>query len=258
MRYDEYRLNHDHVYLLPISDCHIGDKNFDETRLRDNINWVENTPNAFVFLGGDLFNVATRNSKTAPSEESYPLRDQIDEAINIFEPIKERILGAIDGNHERRLLDYCGYSPLQSFCGLLNIKYYNYSVVLRLLVGNGKRIYGNANGCVSYVLYMHHTTGGGGTIGGKMNRIDKLRRLVCNADAYIGGHNHQLGVIPVETRFVDEPHRKITRIRQLLIDSGSYLKWDEGYGEAAQLEPSKLGSPRIRLDGRHKDIHASV
>ena len=91
-----------------------------------------------------------------------------------------------------------------------------------------------------------------------MNRVDKLRRLLCNCDFYCGSHNHQLGVVPVETRFLDTNHKRIVKIRQLLIDTGSYLKWDESYAEDKQLEPSKLGSPRLRFSSGHKDLHCSV
>ncbi len=53
-------------------------------------------------------------------------------------------------------------------------------------------------------------------------------------------------------------HKKIIIQRQLLIDSGSYLGWDDNYSEAKMLPPVKIGSPRIRIDGKKKDTHVSV
>jgi hypothetical protein len=186
------------------------------------------------------------------------LQEQIEYAIKIFEPYKERILGCIDGNHEQRLVDDNGFSPLSTVAGMLGFPYFRSSVVYRLVVGKGKAKRHNVQGTISYTGYFHHTTGGGTTVGGKMNRVARLRQLICNCDFYCGSHNHQLGVVPVETRFVDSVHRKIQKVRQLLIDTGSYLEWDDGYAEMKQLEPSKMGSPRIRLDGTRRDCHVSV
>jgi len=165
---------------------------------------------------------------------------------------------SIDGNHENRLVDFVGYSPTTSLCHLLDIPYYGYSAVIEFKVGVGA-LKGRGN-ATSYVGYFHHTIGGGSSPGGKMNRVDKLRTIVCNADFYVGSHNHQLGVIPVTTRCVDIRRKKVHQMRQLLIDSGSYLSWDDTYSEANMFPPVKLGSVRIRMAGCHngKDIHASI
>lgn len=253
MKYGECRIEDDHAYVLPISDCHVGDAAFEGDGyklLKENIDWVRSEPNARVFLNGDILNVATRFSASSPFEQTMNLQQQVEFAIKMFMPIKDKIVGCIDGNHELRLQDFVGYSPLTPICHELNIPYYKHSAVMVFIVGKG-------NG-IAYSMYMHHTCGGGSTPGGKMNRVDKLRQLVSNCDAYIGSHNHQLGVIPVTTRTVDIIHKKIVVQRQVLIDSGSYLSWNDSYAEAKMLPPAKLGSPRVRLNGKRKDIHVSV
>jgi len=253
MKYGECRINSDYAYVLPISDCHIGDEAFEGEGyqlLKNNIDWVANEPNARVFLNGDILNVATRFSATSPFEQRMNLSQQIEFATKLFKPIADKIVGCINGNHENRLEDFVGYSPLTPICHELKIPYYRHSAVMVYIVGGG-------NG-IAYSMYMHHTTSGGNTPGGKMNRVDKLRQLVSNCDAYIGSHNHQLGVIPVTTRTVDVIHKKIIIQRQMLIDSGSYLTWNDSYAEAKMLPPAKLGSPRIRLNGGRRDIHVSV
>jgi len=254
MRYDKVRINDSCGYVLPIADVHIGDNCFcggGRNLLKSNIEWVKNTPNARVFLLGDILNVATRTSKSSPFNQNLSLKDQIEEAVKLFLPIKSQIVGAISGNHEQRLIDICGYDPTISICHQLDIKYYSYSAVINFVVGKGQRR-------LSYVFYFHHTTGGGGSVGSKINRIDKLRELVTNCDCYVGGHNHQLAAVPVTTRVVDTKHDKIHILRQLLVDSGSYLSWDDNYPEKMQLKPTKLGSPRIRIDSGKRDIHCSI
>lgn len=258
MKFDKVALPYAVAYILPIGDTHIGDKNFNQPLLESNIKWVDEQENARVVLTGDILNVATRRSASSPAEQNLNLSEQIEVAVNLLRPIKDKIIGGIDGNHENRLIDDTGFSPLSTVCGVLGTKYYGSSVVLSVVVGTGKRTNLSPNGKVAYWGYFHHTTGGGGTVGGKINRVEKLRRLVANCDFYVGSHNHQLGVVPVETRIVDTRHDKVIKVRQLLIDSGSYLNWDNSYAERGQLEPSKLGSPRIRLSGEDKDVHCSI
>lgn len=247
MIYSESKIDGDIAYILPMGDIHIGDKFVDYKLLESNIEWVKNEPNARVILMGDIFNLATRISKSSPFEQSLGLDEQIEKGIKLFTPIKEKILGAISGNHECRLEDFCRLNPLVPFCMALHIPYLGYSSVVSLVVGR-----------IAYTAYVHHTTGGGKTPGSKINRVNALRSLVCNCDMYLGGHNHSLGVMPVTTRIVDTIHKSVVAKRQLLIDCGSYLEWDDNYAERMALEPTKLGSPRIRLNGVKRDIHCSV
>jgi hypothetical protein len=259
MKYGTVSISNDYAYLLPISDAHIGDKSFHPEgykKLQENIEWVRKEKHARVFLNGDILNVATRGSKTSPFEQDMNLREQVEFAVKIFTPIKDKIDFAIDGNHELRIMDMCGYSPTVAICHELGIKYYGYSAVMCYTVGRGgKKGRGNR---ISYVVYAHHTNGGGATPGGKMNRIDKLRQIVVNADLYVGSHNHQLGVIPVTSYVVDTSHGKINQMRQVLVDTGGYLGWEDNYSEAKMLPPGKIGSPRIRLSGVRHDVHVSV
>jgi hypothetical protein len=44
------------------------------------------------------------------------------------------------------------------------------------------------------------------------------------------------------------------------VDCGSYLEWSNSYAEKGMLAPAKLGSPRIRFDGKeyNHDVHVSL
>jgi hypothetical protein len=246
-------------YIIPIGDIHIGDKAFDdecETKLRGYINWVKEEPGARVILMGDIFNVPTRGSKTSPFAQN---KEEFDYAINLFKPIANKIAVALDGNHEARLLDFANFSIMNSFCQILEIPYGGISTIVNFKVRKSNRKETKRGEYrMNYYFYAHHTTGGGSTIGGKMNRVDKLRQLVCNADVYLGAHNHMLGVVPVTTGVINASHKKVDYPQQWLVDCGSYLKWEGSYAEAKQLPPNKLGSPKIRLDGLKKDIHVSL
>lgn len=257
MKLGTYRLLVDPLYIIVIGDLHIGDDAFTENSLKKltgYINWVEERDNATIFLLGDIFNVATRGSRTSP-HKSKPLEEEVAMAIEIFTPVKDKIIGALDGNHEQRMIDYVGYSPTTTLCREFNCGYYGNSAVIKFQVGKrmdgGKERYKH-----QYVGYFQHTSGGGSTPGGKINRIDLMRKSFANADFFAGGHNHGLGAFPVVLPMLS--NGKIVMLKQYLIDCGGYLDWSNSYAEAMQLPPQKLGSPRIRLDGKEKDLHVDI
>ena len=245
------------AYILPIGDLHIGDKSFKGEaykKLMGYLKWVDETPEARIFLNGDIFNCASRLSKTSPFETDS---NEYIQAVEIFKPYRDRIIGAIDGNHEARMMDMFGVSPTQHFCMALDIPYAGWSALVELKVL--KRKNNRASHRQIYYLYFHHTTGGGGTLGSKMNRVAKLREIIEGIDVYCGSHNHQLGAMPLDV-FYPAPTSKegIGKRRMWFVDCGGYVGWEGSYAEKSMLSPSRIGSPRIRFDGQHHDIHVSI
>jgi len=253
-------INADKGYLIPLADFHIGDKGFDKKKLQGYLEWIEEEPNARVWLNGDILNVATTTSASSVFDQDEDLKQQVQSAIELLTPIKDKIVGAISGNHEQRLEKFCGYNPLIPVCSALGVPYLGYSAILAIKIqtNKGKRPKKENGESQIYTFYCHHTTGGGGSVGNKMNRIAKLKEIVGNTDGYIGSHNHQLGVIPVEARHYNVRGNRIDTQRQLLIDTGGFLKWNDGYAEMKQLTPTKLGAVRIRMDGIKKDLHCDL
>jgi hypothetical protein len=246
------------AYLIPIGDLHRGDKSFGKAgkaKLQGYLEWVQERPNARIFLMGDVLNVASRDSKTNPFE-SESGDDEYESAVELFRPVAPQIIGAITGNHEDRMSNQFGFNPLKPFCRELGIPYLGYSAIIKVRVGlrpKSKNQFWNI-----YHVYAHHTTGGGGTIGAALNRKVKLQEIVQGVDVYMGGHTHQLSTA---VRTVYEPTTKGVRTRKVhYIDTGSYLDWEDSYAEAKQMPPGKLGSPRIRFDGRRgqNDVHVSL
>ena len=258
------------ISILPFSDLHVGCYGFterSEKTLQGNIDWVKNNKDAYAILCGDMINCATLNSPSSPFREKFGTDLQIAKVVDLFRPIKHKILGAIDGNHEERLIKYCDYSPTISICDRLGIKYMGTSGVYIIRLGMHKsnnREFGRA----SFTLYSHHTTGGGTLLGSKMNRVIKLREIIGNADCYIGGHNHMLGIIHDMIYTINPTVGSVEEVRQLFVDAGSYMEWNNSYAEQKQLSPSQIGSPKIMFEikctgrGREssikKDIHASI
>lgn len=250
----------DHGYLLPLGDLHRGDRHLTSRglgKLIGYLDWAMARPNAYVFLMGDILNVASRQSKTNPFE-SMSGNDEYSRAIELFRPYASRIIGAITGNHEQRMYRDYGFNPLQPFCSELGIEYCGFSSCIKIRVGARKQKREKGQFEQIYWGFAHHGNGGGGTLGAAINRKMKLQEIVHGMDFYMAGHDHQL---VAGSRNVLLPKRDtIEHQRVHYIDTGSFLDWDGSYAEEAAMPISKLGAPRLRFDGRerHHDLHVSI
>ncbi len=249
-------------YILPIGDLHFGDKAFKDTsykKLFGYRDWVAENPNSRVVLGGDLFNVATRVSKTSPFEQRMSVNDEMKEIVQILTPIKNQIVGAIDGNHENRAKEYMDLSLIEVLCGKLDIPYMGISGVINFRVGKRNITLNQHNPFrQNYKIYFHHTTGGGQTLGGGLNRVEKLGNIVEGVDCYCGFHNHKLSI---SKSVIYRPSLASKRMEERVITHltcGGYLQYEGSYAEQGMLRPTKLGSPRIRLSGEKLDLHVSL
>lgn len=245
-------------YVIPIGDLHYGDVAFKSKSLekvRGYIDWIKERPEARVVLGGDLFNVATRDSITSPFEQK---KDEFSKVIELFRPIKSQIAGAIDGNHEWRLIDFANFSLINEFCGILGVPYMGTAGVIVFKVGKRPRKTNGGMWDQYYKIFFHHTTGGGSLAGGGLNRVEKLKGIVEGCDAYCGFHNHGTFAKPQECYIPLIKSKKMELKRYWLIGCGGYLEYNDSYAERKMLTPQKLGSPRLRLDSSKHDLHVSL
>lgn len=260
-------IDDDIAYLIPIGDTHLGDALFtkrSEKKLKGYVGWVKDHSNARIFLNGDVFNTPTRVSKTSPFEiNPYIVERQKTEAYfnerkwaeEILSPVSGQVIGATDGNHENRLIDYANEWPLLHLCEKLStpehkVIYCGISCLLFLKVGKGKNT-------KTFSIYLHHTTGGGGSPGGKINRAVKLKNIVAGCDVYCGNHNHLEGGVKTKIFLPDTKNFKVREVRQLPVCCGGFLDYG-GYVERAMLEPSDIGAPKIIFDSIKKDVHLSM
>jgi len=260
MMYLENEVPFPKAYIICVGDLHFSDESFKTksySKLRGYVQWVKENPESRVVLGGDLFNVATLQSKTSPFRQRMSVNDEMSCLVEILTPIKNQIAGAIEGNHEQRAKQFLDLSLIEVLCGKLDIPYLGFSGVICFKVGK-KRSKAGGQWNQRYYIYFHHTTGGGATIGGGLNRVEKLGNIVEGVDCYCGFHNHKLSSSR-STIFYPNPDSK--RIEERIITHvtcGGYLQYEDSYAEEKMLRPVKLGSPRIRLNGITKDLHVSL
>jgi predicted phosphodiesterase len=113
------------------------------------------------------------------------VRASADRLIKKLDFMKGRVIGCLDGNHNYMLdIDGLDYTTEQYIAEQLGG---NYLATLGFVVLQFK-----CNGAhFTKTMVVHHGKGGGSTIGGSMNPLDRLR-AGFPADIYAMGHNHQL------------------------------------------------------------------
>ena len=123
--------------LYAIGDCHVGAENFDETALKKKIEIIRADTYGVVTLCGDLGDFGLRTSVTNPLRATMGPKEQADYICELFEPIKGKIVSAVPGNHEMRLVKETGIDPLLTLCcrwGCQDV-YRENVAILKLLFG---------------------------------------------------------------------------------------------------------------------------
>ena len=247
------------IHIYPLGCLHFGSIFCDEKKAKGYIDVIAGDPtHKYAILMGDTMDTATKDSKTSIFTVKCGTDGQLDMAEDILRPIRANIIGAIGGNHEKRMEDDADFTPVRELCRRLDINYLGYCSDIHLRVGTEK-VRTDKKDVPYYVLFAHHTTGGGGkTLGNKLNQVDNLRNLVHGADVYLGAHNH---FEVVGKRYVHCPDRRTHTVKwkkQYLISVGGFMMWDGSYAEQGAMAPSGTGCPRILLDGTRHDVHCTI
>ena len=238
----------DKKYLLPFSDLHIGARNCNLQKAKDYLTWAIKN-DAWVVCMGDMIENGTRNSVgSGVYDQTMNPQEQQNAVEELLQPVAEKglLLGMLQGNHEERTMKDSGIDITQNLCKILKVPYLGYSIFLYLRVGK-----------ITYTIYATHGGSTSTTLGGKVQSIYRLSQHI-EADLYLQGHVHDMWTGADVVRYVDRTTKTATEKKRYYAITGSYLGYQDGYGEMKGYPPVKLGSPRVRLNGERHDVHISI
>lgn len=255
---------HDFIYLVPLSDLHIGAPQTNIEKIKEYVDWIAKTKNAYTILNGDLFNAATKNT----SAEIYEYEEMItpDKELVMLEallkPIAKKILAACSGGHE-----------LKAFFKTVGSDYTwhlmrNLGIEERYTRDGGFLLFKikplTSGDTTFFSVFFTHGWGGARTRGAKLRKVEYLSQAV-DADIYVLSHDHTQNL--TRDNYLTTPTwqgGKVKVKRKLLVSTGGFLGY-QGYPLRSGYQPADLGTPRIRIgkkigdDGTiKKDIHASI
>lgn len=107
-----------------------------------------------------------------------------------------------------------------------------------------------------YRIYAFHGSSGARLPYTKLKVLmDATHSLHC--DLACMGHVHDCLFHGVVGQVVDTHKGGVREYKKFYLITGHYLRWDKSYGQARGMSPTKLGSPKVKFYGDHKDIHVS-
>lgn len=212
----ELQVSGDGADVYFIGDIHYGSPQFDEKKFRGYIDFcVKNYK--YVFLMGDLIEMATRHSVGAGVYEQNPqAQSQYEQMVEWLRPLAERhlILGCHIGNHEERAYKESGVNVSKALCRELNIPYLGDACWSQFRVG--KEVYS---------IYSLHGRTGSRFDGTALLAIERISTSFF-ADLVAMGHVHKCVSSAVVMQKVS--HNQVQEHKKFLLITGAFLRYDGG------------------------------
>ena len=245
------------ISILPLSDWHIGDPLSDGAKIKQYLDYLKDTPNAFAILNGDLMDAAIKTSIGDVYQASIQPMEQLKQCVKLFEPVKGKLLAVTDGNHERRISRNDNISLTEIMCQQLGIGDLYCPTAALLFIRFGKWVgAGHHAEPVRYAIYVTHGSGGGRMEGGKVNRLLQLANIV-DADVYIHSHTHMPAIVKTAYYRTSLNNSTVAKVDKLFVNTAATLDYG-GYGELASFKPASTDTPLIRLDGTRRRLSAAL
>ena len=246
------------VTIVPISDVHLGSPGCMEREFMQFIETVKSTPNLYLTLGGDLIDNGTKSSVTNVFRATMSPSQQKKQMANMLEPVRDRILCFVPGNHERRSGKEVDDDPVYDIAAKLDLEHLYRENIAFVKVQLGREDYEDGtrmNGRLrpTYMLVVVHGSGGGILTGGAVNRGERFGYVIDGMDALIVGHTHK----PFTTqpgKIVIDPRNNLIGVKPFkVVCATSWLEYG-GYAAQKMLLPASHCLQTMTLRGGKKEI----
>lgn len=233
--------------VYPLGDLHLGSRAHAGAKWREWLGWFKNNPDASVIFTGDGLNAALTTSVSDTYSETMTVKGARQQLVKDFRPLAEadQLDLLIPGNHEWRIERATGDEPIGVIAEILGMED-RYAADAAMVVYHV--------GDIEYEFYVIHGTRAGRRVGSRANALEDMQNVI-DADVYIQAHAHTQIGFP-QQRLVRRGN-DIERRTRYFVGAGSFLAL-ESYAVRGGYRPTKIGAPRIRLDGRRYDIHVSA
>ena len=245
------------VEIHTLADLHIGDKFCDIKGIKEKIEYIKNTPNAYCILNGDLMNNATKTSVSDCYAEELTPMEQVEMCVELLGPIAKKVLCCCGGNHEKRtyIKEGIDISKLVAMQLGFGDRYSPTSCFIFLRVGTETKHAKNRQVC--YMIYCLHGSGSGGKKeGAKANRLAEMASKV-DADIFIHSHLHFPITFRKAFHRTSPQNSSVAKVDKLFVNTAAALDYG-GYGEDGEFDPSSKENPVIHLSGTEKRFDATL
>ena len=246
--------------IVPLGDVHYGSREFNSVRWHEAVKRIQDDPKCFAVLVGDMIDNGVKSSVSNVYEQTCSPREQKAWLTEELKPIKDKILAAVGGNHERRSAKEVDDDPLYDVMVRLgledryrpNIAFLSVAFsheVVRKTQG-GKR---EAEGRCVYVFAITHGAGGGMYATSVGGRLTNFSLSLSGVDCLIVGHTHKPLTFPVSRLIYDHHAPTVRQDKFTVVVAPSFLDYG-GYPVQKLLTPAASGLTEIFIknDLNHK------
>ena len=236
--------------VYPLADVHLGAEGAEVQAFYELVNQIAKEPNGYVTLQGDLIDNGTRNSVTNIFRATMPPSQQKREMAKALEPIRDKILCMLPGNHCRRSGKDSDDDPMYDIAAKLDLedRYREDFAFIRIALGRNHTRSSNGRQ-YSYTLACVHGAGGGALPGSGINRADRFMQAMDGVDVFIMGHTHKPFALRGSKLVIDAANRRVTRRPTLSMCAGAWLGY-VGYPVTGMMTPTaEAGANKLMLSG---------
>lgn len=253
-----YTFGENDATIVPIFDVHLGAAEFMEKEWMSFLEMVEKTPNMYLVLGGDLINNNIRSSVADIWKEQMSPSAQKKLMAQMLEPVKDRILCSVTGNHERRSSRDADDDPCYDIMCKLDIEDRHRENIAFVTIRMGKQV--RDNGVRSwgeerpvYNLVVTHGSGGGIYTGTAVLRAERYGYTIDGADLLIVGHSHKPFTTQPGKIVIDSRNNKVSVKPFKVVNATSWLDYSP-YAAQKMMLPTTHCLHTITLCGNHKEM----
>lgn len=234
--------------LVLMGDEHLGSKFYNEYEHLTNVEWCYETKTPIILMGDELETATKTSIGAGVFEQDEIVQGQLEKAVAIYKPLADEglILGNHIGNHEARVYNNSGANLSKILSQMLGVPYLGAGAAHIFRVGNQ-----------SYTLYTTHGASGARLPHTKIANTIKMNQMI-DSEIYAQGHLHQLSHHVQNFYKINKSTRQIEEAQKHYILTGSYLDHWDSYAHTANMEPSRKGSPKLKLSGKEHRIRVSL
>ena len=243
------------LIIYPIFDVHLGAAECMVDEWETFLKALKAEPNSYIIIGGDMLNNGIKTSVSNCYDETMRPREQKAMLTKQLEPIRDRILCGVPGNHCGRNADVDQNPLYDVFCKLDIQERYRENAAYNVFRLGDKSANGAKN--PTYTMAVLHGAGGGMYIGSAANRNERFGAVIDGLDILVTGHTHKPITYPVGKLSIDPQNNRVSHKDFRVVVATSWLDY-AGYAMRKMLPPTAHCLSAIKLCGTKKQIKVEM
>lgn len=239
------------IEVYPISDLHIGSKEFNEGQFQRVSREILEQPNRYCVIAGDIVDNGIKSSVTSGYDAVMQPAAQRKYAAEILYPLRDRILCFVSGNHEARSARESDTDVAELIASKLDLEHLFKPDIAFLDISCGKRPHHGVRP-PRYCVAVTHGAGGGMLLGSGINKAEPFAQAI-GCDLLITGHTHRPITAP-SARLVPDLGKGIMILREIRLLTGTAYMDYGGYPSRKMMRPVTIRQNKAILSDNSFDI----